>query len=89
MIRLEVQTFSAEAHEVARIVYEEIDCDAVRARDGQTSTDVRERGEQRYAVHVTYGCAQTRVVVSAEDGRLGTAGGPRLECCQNGGGQAR
>jgi hypothetical protein len=77
----ELKTFSPEAQDVARIVLEGIDCDAVRAHTGRTTTDLRQRGERRYEVLIAYDCTVTRVVVRAEDGRIGTAAEPRAECC--------
>jgi len=58
---------------------------AVRAKDGQTTTDLRQQGERRYQVRITYGCALTRVSVRAEDGRSGAAAGSQLACCREGG----
>ncbi len=84
LLREEAQTFSAEARDVAQLVYQGLDCDAVRANAGKTTTDLRRRGEQQFEVRVAYGCAMTRVVVRAEDGRLGTASGAREECCAGG-----
>jgi hypothetical protein len=80
----EAKTFSPDAAGIARIVLEGLDCEAVRANAGRTTTDVRQRGERRYEVAIRYDCALTRVVVSAEDGRIGTAAGPRAECCAGG-----
>lgn len=77
-------TFSAEARDVARVVLDGLDCEAVRAHAGATTSDVRLRGERRYQVHIVYDCALTRVLVQAEDGRIGTAEGPQLECCREG-----
>jgi hypothetical protein len=62
-------------------VYHGLDCETVRTRAGQTTDDLRQRGDRRYQVRIVYGCALTRVVVAAEDGRIGTIAGPRLECC--------
>src|SRR5256885_339987 len=82
--REETRTFSAEAQDIARLVYESLDCDAVRAHAGTTTSDVRQRGERLYQVEIAYGCTRTRVRVRAEDGRIGTVGGPRLQCCRGG-----
>src|SRR2546429_7619275 len=82
--REEAHTFSSEAQDVARLVYESLDCDAVRAHAGTTTTDVRQRGERRYEVRIAYGCSLTRVAVRAEDGRIGTVAGPQLRCCREG-----
>jgi hypothetical protein len=77
----EGRTFSAEAQTVARAVLDTLDCEAVRTQAGTTTTDLRQRGERHYQVRITYGCALTRVVVHAEDGRMGTVAAPRSECC--------
>ena len=81
LVREEAQTFSPEAQAVARLVYEGLDCAAVRANDGKTTDDVRQRGERRYQVRIAWGCEQTRVLVRAEDGRLGAAVGSQRACC--------
>lgn len=77
----EATTFSPEAAGIARLVLAGLDCDAVRANAGHTTTDVRQRGEQRYEVAIRWDCALTRVVVRATDGRIGTAAAPRASCC--------
>jgi hypothetical protein len=77
----ETKTFSRDAEDVARIVLAAVDCDAVRAHAGGTTTDVRQRGDRRYDVMIAYDCGLTRVVVRAADGRIGIAAGPRHECC--------
>ena len=82
--REEARTFSSEAQDVARLVYESLDCDAVRAHAGTTTADLRQRGERRYHVQIAYGCSLTRVTVLAEDGRIGTVAGPQLQCCREG-----
>lgn len=81
LVHLDAETFSPEAGEVAHVILADLDCDTIRARDGQTSTDIRQRGTIKYQVEIAYGCAATRVMVRAEDGRLGTAVEPRGECC--------
>lgn len=81
LVREERLTFSAEADEVARAVLADLDCATVRERAGKTTSDLRQRGERHYQVEITYGCDMTRVVVRAEDGRLGTIASPRPECC--------
>ncbi len=80
----EAKTFSPDAADVARIVLHGLECDAVRTHAGRTTTDLRQRGERRYEVAIAWDCALTRVVVQAEDGRIGTAAGPRSECCRGG-----
>ena len=82
--REEARMFSAEAQDVARLIFESLDCDAVRAHAGTTTTDLRQRGDRRYEVRIAYGCARTQVLVRAEDGRVGTAAGPELQCCREG-----
>jgi len=79
----ETKMFSPEAAEVARTVLDTVDCEAVRANAGRTTTDVRERASRRYHVRITYGCPVTRVVVLTEEGLVGTAAAPRAECCED------
>jgi hypothetical protein len=79
-VRLEAQ-LSPEAQAVAQLVYEGLECDAIRANDGRVTYDVRQRGERRYDVRIAWGCAQTRVVVRSQDGRMGGISGPRQACC--------
>jgi len=81
LVREEATTFSPDAQDVARTVLESVDCEKVRANEGKTTTDLRQRGERHYRVEITYGCALTRVLVQAEDGRIGTAAEPERECC--------
>ncbi len=81
VVRIDRTTFSAEAHEIARLVFDGIECPDVLAKKGTTTTDVRQRGDRRYDVSIQWGCDDTRVLVRAPDGKLGTAGGPRPECC--------
>src|SRR5207244_3897431 len=52
--REETRTFSAEAQDIARLVYESLDCDAVRAHAGTTTSEVRQRGERLYQVEIAY-----------------------------------
>jgi len=84
LVREEARTISPEAQEIARYLHATLDCETIRARAGTTTTDLRQHGERRYEVRIAYACADTRVVVRAEDGRLGTASGPRAECCADG-----
>ena len=81
LVQQEQRTFSADARDIAREIVAGLDCEAVRARTGQTTTDLRRRGERSYQVEIVWGCPQTRVTVHAEDGRLGTASEARAECC--------
>jgi hypothetical protein len=84
LMREERRTFSPEAQDVSRLVYQSLDCDAVRQNRGKTTTDIRKRGEQSFEVRIAYDCAMTQVVVRAEDGRLGRTAGPQRECCAEG-----
>jgi len=84
LVREEATTFSPDAQDVARTVLAGVDCEKVRANDGKTTTDLRQRGERRYQVEITYGCELTRVLVRAEDGRIGTAAEPQSACCDDG-----
>ena len=81
LVHEEARTFSPEAQDVARAVLETLDCEAVRTLAGTTTTDLRQRGERHYQVQIAYGCALTRIVVHAEDGRMGTVAASRPECC--------
>ena len=83
LVHEEAVTFSPDAQAVARRILAEIDCDAVRANRGKTTTDVRQGGDRRYSVRISYECALTRVLVQAEDGRVGMASAPQLECCND------
>jgi hypothetical protein len=81
LVRLESRTFSAEASEVAQFVFGGLECEAFRAHPGEVTTDLRQRGTRQYQVRIAYDCTDARVTVVDEDGKLGTAGGPRPECC--------
>jgi hypothetical protein len=84
LTRLEAQTFSSEAQEIARLVSDTVTCEDVRAKAGTTSSDVRRRGEREYRVTIRWGCAQTNVLVRDPDDRVGVVSGPRTECCAPG-----
>jgi hypothetical protein len=81
LARQEAKTFSVEAHAVAQMVYQGLDCETVRSRAGTTTDDTRQQGERRWQVRISYGCPATNVIVRGEDGRFGFTGGPRPECC--------
>jgi hypothetical protein len=81
MVRLDATAFSPDAYDVARIVLDGIDCPTLREREGQTTTDLRQRGDRRYHVTIRWRCRDVQIEVRAEDGRMGVARGPRLECC--------
>ena len=82
LVRIDATTFSAEGHEVAQIVFESTTCEDVRAKAGTTTRDVRQRGDRRFDVSIRWACEDTRVLVRTPDGKLGTAGGSRAECCR-------
>jgi hypothetical protein len=84
LVRLDTDTFSADAHEVARMVHEGLDCDTIRARGGTTTRDLRERADRRYVVETRYDCRDTQVIVKDPDGRLGQYRAAREECCGQG-----
>ena len=81
LVRLDAQTYSAEAFDVARVVAGRLDCDAIRMRSGQNTRDLRQRGDRQYNVQISYGCPRTVIVVVDQDGRRGTADVERAECC--------
>lgn len=81
LARMDARTFSPEAHAVAAEVLQTIDCETLRQRSGSTTTDVRQRGDRRYDVEIRWDCRNVQVVVRDPDGKLGTARGPRLDCC--------
>jgi hypothetical protein len=82
-VRVEAKTFSLEALEVARLVEQTLSCDDVRAKDGTTTYDLRQRGDRQYRVTIRWGCTDTRVVVRDPDDRIGVAVSVR-ECCPAG-----
>lgn len=82
MVRIDNQTFSRDAYDVARLVLDGVDCPTLREREGQTTTDLRQRGDSHYHVTIRWRCTDVQVDVRAEDGRSGVARGPRLECCR-------
>ena len=67
--------------DVARAVFDQLDCATIRAHRGETTTDVRQGGARRYTVRIVYDCPQVRVIVADEDGRVATWTGGRGECC--------
>ena len=86
LARMNAHQFSPEAHEVARLVLADISCEQLREKLATSTTDVRQRGDRRYEVTIDWSCDDLRVLVRAEDGRLGTARGARPECCATAGG---
>ncbi len=83
LVREEAVTFSPEAQAVARRVLADLECAAVRANLRKTTTDLRQAGEHRYHVQISYDCALTRVRVRTEDGRIGSASAPQPACCRD------
>lgn len=78
---LDRQMYSADAHEVARQVLDGLSCDDIRAKQGTETTDVRQRGEERFVVRIRWDCRAVRVLVQAPDERVGHAEAERTECC--------
>jgi hypothetical protein len=81
LVKINGETYSVEAEGVAWAVFGGIDCATLRERQGTTVTQTLARGDRRYEARILYGCAETQVVVTAPDGRLGVARGARAECC--------
>ena len=81
LARMNAEEFSTEAHEIATIVENDIQCDEIRAKTGTTTTDVRQRGDRRYDVMIRWDCTDLRIVVRDQDGKAGTVRTPRPECC--------
>jgi hypothetical protein len=81
LARMNAEDFSAEAHEIATVVASDIQCDEIRAKAGTTTTDVRQRGDRRYDVMISWDCTDLRIIVRDPDGKAGTARTPRPECC--------
>ena len=81
---LERETYSALANEVAEQVFAGIDCAEIRAKQGRETTDVRQRGDERFAVRIRWDCRDLNVDVQDEAGRLGHFAAPRPECCGDG-----
>lgn len=79
--RLQATTFSAEAHEVAQAIAAGLDCPTLNAKAGETTTDVRERGDRRFDVMIRWGCPSTLVLVRTPEDKVGTAAVSRPDCC--------
>jgi hypothetical protein len=84
LVKMDAETFSVEAHEVARTVHARLECETIRAREGNTTRDLRERADRRYVVDIRYDCRDTQVVVKDPDGRIGQYRASREECCDQG-----
>jgi lysylphosphatidylglycerol synthetase-like protein (DUF2156 family) len=81
LARMNAEEFSAEAHEIADTVANDIQCDEIRAKAGTTTRDVRKRGDRQYDVMISWDCTDLRIIVRDPDGKAGTARTPRPECC--------
>ena len=81
MITQEAKDYSPEAEAVAREVLSGIECATLQEKAGQTTTDLRRRGETSYHVQIAYDCVVTKVVVRMEDGRVGSYSGSPGDCC--------
>jgi hypothetical protein len=81
LITQEAKDYSPEAEAVAREVLSGIECTTLQEKAGQTTTDLRRRGETNYHVQIAYDCTVTRVVVRMEDGRVGSYSGSPGDCC--------
>jgi hypothetical protein len=81
LVQMDADTFSAEAHEVAQTIHDTLDCETIRAAEGTTTRDLRERADRRYVVEIRYACRDTQVIVKDPDGRLGQYRAARVECC--------
>lgn len=80
---LDRQTYSAAAADVAEMVFAGLDCAEIRAKQDTETTDVRQREDDRFTVHIRWDCRTLRVDVQDASGRLGQFTGPRAECCRD------
>lgn len=78
---LERDTYSPLADEIAEQVFAGLDCADIRAKQGTETTDVRQRGEERFTVRIAWDCQAMQIYVQDADGRLGHFAGARAECC--------
>jgi hypothetical protein len=78
---LERATYSRVADEVAEQVFAGLECAEIRAKQGTETTDLRQRGDERFAIRIHWDCRMVRIYVRAADGRFGQFAGPRPECC--------
>jgi hypothetical protein len=81
LVRMNAETFSHEAQEIARLVDDGITCDDVLAKRGTRTEDLRRRGERAYRVTIDWSCEAVRILVVDPDGRAGTVVRPHRECC--------
>jgi hypothetical protein len=79
--RLERTTASPEADALARQVADELTCEAIRERNGTTTTEVRTEGDRRFEVMIRWGCPTSVALVRTPDDKVGSAGTTRSECC--------
>jgi len=82
LVRLERETYSAEATMVASEILDGIDCAALRAATAPMTMDRRERDDRRYDVEIRWDCRDLRVRVRDPDGKLGAARAAKVECCE-------
>jgi hypothetical protein len=52
------------------MVFAGLDCTQIRAKQGTETTDVRQREDDRFTVHIRWDCHAVRVHVQGADGRL-------------------
>ena len=73
----------ANLRDIAGGIWTTLDCETMHAKDGETTTDVRQGpdGKRRYTVRIAWGCPDTRVIVADENGRVATWAGERQDCC--------
>lgn len=69
--------------DVAQMVLDGLDCPTVQAKQGETTTDVRQMGTQKFVVRITYGCPATRVMVADQTSHIGMVEGAS-RCCVTG-----
>lgn len=81
--RVEQATYSASAHEVAEQVFAGLECAEIRAKQGTETTDLRQRGDERFRVRLRWDCRAMQIWVQDADGRFGQFAGERLDCCDD------
>jgi hypothetical protein len=68
---------------VAEQVFAGLECAEIRAKQGTETTDLRQRGDERFRVHLRWDCRAMQVWVQDADGRFGQFAGERLDCCDD------
>jgi hypothetical protein len=71
------------ARDIAQRVVDDLDCPTVQTKMGQTITDLRQMGRQRFHVRIVYGCPVTQVFVADQSSHVGMAEGA-ASCCKPG-----